>query len=133
MYSLMISNVRQGVKGGAQRRVAAKRLGGLVLTHLSATGLLGAAILPMKWGIGLLIAAIGDDDEPYTIKNAVSGDTFDRLAREAAAELFGTDLGEVVAAGLPRAAGFDLSSRMSLGTLYFIDLKTDTAESTLGS
>lgn len=134
MYALLIDNMRRAVySGGVDRRTALKTLAGIFATHLAAGGVLGAMLQPIKWAIGLTLAAFGDDDEPYTLKNALSGETFDRLIREAATELFGTNLGEVVSAGLPRAAGVDLSSRMSLGTLYFIDMKTDSAESTVGS
>jgi hypothetical protein len=134
MYALLIDNFRRAVySGGMDRKIALKTLAGLFSTHLAAGGLIGAMLQPIKWAIGLTMTAFGDDDEPYTLKNAMSGETFDRLIREATAELFGNDLGEIVSAGLPRAAGVDLSNRMSLGSLYFIDLKTDTAESTIGS
>jgi hypothetical protein len=134
IYALLIDNFRRAVySGGMDRKIALKTLAGLFSTHLAAGGVIGAMLQPIKWAIGLAMAAFGDDDEPYTLKNALSGETFDRLIREATAELFGNNLGEIVSAGLPRAAGVDLSNRMSLGSLYFIDLKTDTAESTLGS
>src|SRR5262245_7840755 len=134
MYALLIDNMRRAVySGGIDRKIALKTLAGLFSTHLAAGGVIGAMLQPIKWAIGLALAAFGDEDEPYTVKNALSGDTFDRLIREATAELFGNEFGEIVSAGLPRAAGIDLSNRMSLGTLYFIDMKTDTAESTIGS
>lgn len=134
MYALLIDNMRRAVySGGMDRKVAIKTLAGLFSTHLAAGGIIGMTLQPIKWAIGLALAAFGDDDEPYSVKNALSGDTFDRLIRESTAELFGNDAGEIMSAGLPRAAGVDLSSRMSLGSLYFIDLKTDSAESTLGS
>lgn len=134
MYALLIDNMRRAVySGGLDRTRALKTLAGLFATHLAAGGIIGAMLQPIKWAIGLTLAAFGDDDEPYTVKNALSGETFDRMIREATAELMGNDMGEIVSAGLPRAAGIDLSNRMSLGTLYFVDLKTDTAETTLGS
>lgn len=134
MYALLIDNFRRAVySGGMDRKIALKTLAGLFSTHLAAGGVIGAMLQPIKWAIGLTMAAFGDDDEPYTVKNAMSGETFDRMIRDAAAELFGNEFGEIVSAGAPRAAGVDLSNRMSLGSLYFIDMKTDTAESTLGS
>ena len=39
----------------------------------------------------------------------------------------------MLAKGLPTALGADLSQRMSLGTVYFIDFKSENAESALGS
>lgn len=134
MYALLIDNMRRAVySGGIDRKIALKTLAGLFSTHLAAGGVIGAMLQPIKWAIGLAMAAFGDEDEPYSVKNALSGETFDRMIREATAELFGNEFGEIVSAGLPRAAGIDLSNRMSLGSLYFIDMKTDTAESTIGS
>lgn len=134
MYALLIDNFRRAVKsGGMDRKIAIKTLSGILATHLAAGGLVGAMIQPIKWAIGLMMAAFGDDDKDYTVANALSGETVDRWIRKATTELFGTEAGEILSAGLPRAVGIDVSNRMSLGTLYFLDLKTDTAESTLGS
>lgn len=134
MYALLIDNFRRAVySGGMDRKIAIKTLAGIFATHLAAGGLMGAMIQPIKWAMGLALAAFGDDDEPYTVANALSGETFDRLVRKATTDLFGTEAGEILSGGLPRAVGVDVSNRMSLGTLYFIDLKTDTAESTIGS
>jgi hypothetical protein len=74
--------------------------------------------------MGLAAFLFGDDDEPFD---------FDRSVREASSGLFGTELGEIVAGGLPRTLGVDLSNRMSLGTLYMVDLKTDNSNSFMGS
>jgi hypothetical protein len=134
MYALMVDNYRRAVySSGMDRKVAMKTLLGLFTTHLAAGGLVGAMIQPIKWAIGLTLAAFGDDDEPYTLKNALSGETYDRLTRELTTDLFGNDAGEILAGGLPRAAGIDLSSRMALGSLYFVDLKPESADSLLGS
>lgn len=134
IYALLIDQFRTAVSGGyMQKRVAIKTLAGLFTTHLAAAGLVGAMLQPIKWAIGLFLAAFGDDDEPYTVANALSGNTFDRLVRKGAAEMFGTDVGEVLSQGLPRAAGIDLSNRLSLGSLYFVDLRTDTTQETFGS
>jgi hypothetical protein len=134
MYALLIDNMRRAVySGGMDRQIALKTLAGLFATHLAAGGIIGAMLQPVKWAIGLALAAFGDDDEPYTLKNALSGETFDRMIRSATAELFGTDAGEIISAGLPRAAGVDLSSRMSLGSLYFVNLNTESADTLLGT
>lgn len=134
MYALMVDNFRRAVKsGGIDRQEALQTLVGLFSTHLAAGGLIGAMIQPVKWAIGLAMAAFGDDDEPYTLKNALSGETYDRMVRSITSDLFGNDAGEIISGGLPRAAGLDLSNRMALGSLYFIDLKTDNANTLLGS
>ena len=133
MYAMMIKNMHQAVKGGtdAQKAEARKLLLGLFGTHLAAGGILGAALQPVKWAIGLTMMAFGDEDD--TLANAVSGESFDRAVTRATVELFGSEIGGVLAKGLPTAVGADLSQRMSLGTVYFIDFKSDNAESALGS
>jgi hypothetical protein len=134
MYALLIDNLRRAVhSGGIDRQIALKTLAGIFSTHLAAGGLMGAMVQPIKWAIGLTLAAFGSADEPYDLKNALSGETFDRMIRNATTELFGPAMGEILSGGLPRAVGVDVSNRMALGSLYFIDLKTDTADSTLGS
>lgn len=133
MYALMIKSMHQSVKGGtdAERREARRLLTGLFSTHLAAAGVLGAALQPVKWAFGLLMMAFGDDDD--TLKNAISGATFDRDVTRAFASLFGSEIGGVLAKGLPTAVGADLSQRMSLGTVYYLDFKGNNAESALGS
>jgi hypothetical protein len=79
---------------------------------------------PIKWAMGLAAFMFGDDDEPFD---------FDREVRKVTNELFGDELGAVASSGIPRLAGMDLSQRMSLGTLYMVDLKTDSANSFMGS
>jgi hypothetical protein len=125
MYALMISNMRAAMGDSPEgRKVARKTLAGIFATHLAAGGVIGAMLQPIKWGMGLAAFLFGDDDEPFD---------FDRSVREASSNLFGTELGEIVAGGLPRTLGVDLSNRMSLGTLYMVDLKTDNSNSFMGS
>ena len=133
MYAMMIKNIHQSVKGGtqAEKEQARKLLLGLFSTHLAAGGILGAALQPVKWAIGMLMFAFGDDDD--TLANAISGESFDRAVTSSVTDLFGSEIGGVLAKGLPTAVGADLSQRMSLGTVYFIDFKSDNAESALGS
>ncbi len=95
--------------------------------------MVGMALQPIKWAFGLLMVAFGDDDEPYTLANAINGRTFDNLITESMTDLFGSNLGGAFSRGLPTLVGADLSARMSMGTMYFIDLRGDTAESFLGS
>lgn len=106
---------------------------GLLGTHAAVGGIAGMMLQPIKFAIGLVMLAFGDEDEPYTFANALSGRTFDRLVAEVAADLFGTTASSIITKGLPMAAGVDLSARMSMGTLYFVDLRGDNAESVLGS
>jgi hypothetical protein len=125
MYALLISNMRAAMGDSPEgRKIARKTLAGIFGTHLAAGGVIGMMLQPVKWAFGLAAFLFGDDDEPYD---------FDRSVREVSSELFGTELGEIASNGLPRALGIDLSNRMSLGTLYQVDLKTDNANSLMGS
>ena len=137
MYAMLISNFATAVrKGDMDRGVALRTLAGILGTHAAAAGVLGVVIQPIKWAVGLLLMAAGmldDDEDTWTFANAASGETFDRLAREGLSWALGNEAGAVVAQGLPELAGVRLTDRMSLGTVYYLDLKTDTTESTIGS
>lgn len=135
MYVLMFQQFNIMVKsGGLERKQAARILGGLLATHLAAGGLVGMTIQPIKWAFGLLAMAFGDDDEDNTFRNAVSGETYDRFLADMLAGVFGANkFSEVLRAGAPRMAGFDLSARMALGQLYMADINPKTAETLAGS
>lgn len=134
MYAMLISNMVAAVNGGTiDKATARKTLLGLFATHAAAGGIIGVALQPLKWAIGLALMAAFGDDEPYDFAGAMSGENFDRATRELLANMLGNKLGAVAAQGLPELAGVRLTDRMSLGTVYYLDLKTDSAESTLGS
>jgi hypothetical protein len=135
MYALLISNMASLVRRGAvDRTVALKTLAGIFGTHILAGGLVGATLQPIKWAIGLALWALGDDDEPETLKTAISGEAFERWMRESAVELAGPRVGHAIASGIPAGfLGVDISRRVDLGTVYYLDLRTDSAEATLGS
>ena len=135
MYALLIRNVRASVKGESKqvRQEALKSLIGLLTTHAAVGGMIGMALQPIKWAFGMLMFAFGDDDEPYTFANAINGRTFDRLVAETTTALLGDTVGRALSHGLPTLIGTDLSARMSMGTIYFVDLRGDTAEGVLGS
>jgi hypothetical protein len=132
MYALIIGEFMKAVKGGTlEHKTAIKTLAGVFATHLVAAGVLGATLQPLKWAIGAMMAMFDDDDD--RVQDVLSGDKFNQVFREVVADLFGTDAGLLISKGLPAALGADVSDRMSLGTLYFIDLKPENAESLLGS
>lgn len=135
MYALLIRNVAASVRGKTkkERRAALKSLVGLLGTHAAVGGMVGMTLQPIKWAFGMLMWGLGDDDEPYTFANAINGRTFDNLIAEVMSELFGNQFGRALSHGLPTLLGTDLSARMSMGTLYFVDLRGDTAEGILGS
>lgn len=136
MYVMMFEQVAKAIRNDApgDRQRAMRILGGMLGTHMIAGGIVGITIQPIKWAFGLLAMAFGDDDEDNTFRNAVSGETYDRAVAEALAAIFGTNkVSEVLRAGVPRAAGFDLSSRMALGQLYMADINPKNAETLAGS
>lgn len=130
IYAHLIRNWAGAVRGDKEARAA---LLGVLGTHAMVGGMIGVALQPIKMAIGLALMMFGDEDEPYTFKNAMSGASFDRTFERWTSELFGTTASTVLSRGLPAALGADVSTRMSLGTLYFIDLRGDTPESVLGS
>jgi len=135
---MMASSAISALKGKTrlEQQQGLKTFVGVMATHMLAAGAIGASIAPMKWAIGAglaLASAAGMTDKNYTLANALSGDTYDHLLREASTDLFGTDIGELLAKGVPAALGVDLSQRMALGSTYQFHLKTDSDASTLGS
>lgn len=132
MYALLVKEMQAAVQGGVvEKRVARKTLAGIFATHLAAGGIIGATLQPLKWAIGLAIATFDEDDDEAT--TVLSGEKFETTMREVGADLFGVEFGRLMTKGLPAAAGYDLSQRMSLGTMYQTDFKTDTPEALLGS
>ena len=134
MYAHLIRNYRGMVDAGIMNKSEARgALLGLLGTHVAVGGMVGMTLQPIKWAIGFTMMALGDDDEPNTFANAVSGRTSDRLMTAAFDDLFGTTAATFMAKGIPAGLGIDLSTRMSMGTVYFVDLRGETAESNLGS
>ena len=99
-------------------REAATSFGGTAAEKKEARAFLGshlAAVTVLAGTLGLPFASVAaraaeslvelfsDDDEPYDIKAAY---------RVFLANTFGKDLGEVIARGVPRALGFDISGRV---------------------
>lgn len=133
MYALMIQNFSlMAGPNPVRRKEARKLLAGLFTTHLAAGGILGAALQPVKWAFGLLAMVFGDEGED-TLKGAISGETFDRATTKLMTDMFGSEIGGVFTKGLPTVVGADLSQRMSLGTVYYLNFRGDNAESALGS
>lgn len=134
MYAQLIRNYMGMVEAGVMNKSEARTaLLGLLGTHTAVGGVVGMTLQPIKWAIGTVLMAFGDDDEPYTLANALSGQTYDQLMSKVAADVFGTTLGTFFSKGIPAGLGIDLSVRMSMGTLYFIDLRGDDANSVIGS
>lgn len=102
-----------------ERRQAGQFLIGHAFAVTALAGSLGLPFAaPMARVVEKLVDAFSDDEEPpYDLKLAW---------RNYLAETFGKDVGEVLARGLPRALGFDISSRVGEQDLLpFSRLLTD--------
>lgn len=135
MYAHLIRNYRGMVEAGVMNKSEARSaLLGLLGTHAAVGGMVGMMLQPIKWAFGLTMMALGDDDEPYTLARALSGESFDHWFSSNTADLFGTRVSTVLSKGVPAGVlGVDLSARMSMGTFYFVDLRGDNPQSVLGS
>jgi len=134
MYAHLIRNYQGMVKAGVMEKSEARSaLLGLIGTHAAVGGMTGMMLQPIKWAFGLTLMAFGDEDEPYTFTNAVSGRSYDRMVASLADSAFGTTAATFISKGIPAGLGIDLSTRMSMGTVYFVDLRGDNAQSVLGS
>lgn len=136
MYAMMISNFVTAFDSSQSpqgRREAKRILAGLFATHLAAGGIVGATIQPIKWAIGLAAMALGDEEDAYDLPGAVSGANFERMVQKSGSHLFGTTLGTALGRGLPTLAGIDVSRRMEIGTVFYMDFRGDNVESVIGS
>lgn len=134
IYALMIGNMHMAVKGGAIEKAEARRaLFGLLGTHAMVGGVLGVALQPIKMALGMVALMFSDEDDPITAADAITGQWFDREVTQGLADVVGSDLAMILSRGLPMALGTDLSTRMSLGTLYFVDIRDNDPEHVVGS
>lgn len=88
----------------AEKAAARRFLGAHVTAVMALAGSLGlpfAAVIARV--IDGAVELFGDDDQPYDVENAW---------RNFLADTFGKDAGEIIARGIPRAIGIDVSSRI---------------------
>ncbi len=107
----------QAAKGESKevRQAAAKQLGMILAGHFIVTGAMGMPVLGGMFGtLSFLASLAGDDDEPKDLEVSI---------RNFLADTFGQTGGDAVMNGpwrmLPGLGQIDLSSRMSLGDLWF--------------
>ncbi len=133
MYALMArQTMRTFSNNPTERKEAFKILGGVFATHFAVGGLIGATLQPLKIIAGMIMAGLDDEDD--RAQDVISGAKFDMKLREWSSGLLNDDLGRAVSKGPVGAMlGTDLSARMSLGSLYFLDLNPESAETLLGS
>jgi len=135
IYALLATNLVAAHRHGwlKSKNEARKTLFGVLGTHAAVGGVLGVALQPIKMAVGLVALGLSDEDDPITLQKAMSGRYFDEAISSGLSDVFGTQISQIMSKGLPMAFGTDLSTRMSIGTLYFVDLRTDSAQSLGGS
>lgn len=116
MAHLLYSHVYDAVSGEAEggRAEALKVVAGMMVgTSLFAGVQRGFGIEPLRAVMYAYHKLVGDNDEYYS---------FDNMARRAVHALAGDGkTAEIIDGGLPRAFGFDMSSRMGLSDLILHD------------
>lgn len=115
IYALLIGNTAKALRGATkqERAEGRKLLAGVMASHSLAAGVLGGVLMePLRWVLNAILWATGDDDEPFDL---------DVEVQNMLTDMFGASAAEVISRGLPRAAGFDLSSRVGLNNLMFMD------------
>ena len=134
IYAHMVRNFYGAYKAGLLNKSEARSaLLGILGTHAAIGGAIGVTLQPIKMAFGMAMMALPGDDEPRTLADALSGASFDRAVSGVTNDLFGTTASTLLSRGLPASLGADLSTRMSLGTLFFIDVRGQNPESILGS
>ncbi len=109
MYSMMANLVRASINGASkqERREARRAFAGILATHAMMAGTLTLLGDPLRWIGGAYDWATGAD-RPHDYENDVRGWISDA---------FGPELGEVIARGVPHAAGIDIHRRVGLANL----------------
>ncbi|NBQ13083.1 MAG: PLxRFG domain-containing protein [Proteobacteria bacterium] len=118
LYDLLIVAGRDAFtsKDPKIRAEAQRVLTSLVVSHGVFSGVLGIlAFQPLSFAIQAMALLAGNTEEPWDYEAAV---------RRYISTTVGPEMGEIVARGLPRAFGVDLSSRVSLGALNLPELRS---------
>lgn len=116
MYALTLGNAVRSFDAGlsrADRKQARKLVAGIVASHTLAAGVLGGLFSePIRALISMAAFLFEDEDEPWDLDAEVAG---------LLSDLFGVAAGDMMARGVPRGLGIDLSSRVGLNNLAFMD------------
>lgn len=112
IYALVIRQAYLSVKGGTkeERREAFRTLSFTLGAHVAVAGVLGLPTEIFTLALGAAALLFGEG-EPWDWEQEV---------RTVLADVFGPEIAEMIARGLPRGAGVDLSSRLGLNSLLFI-------------
>lgn len=122
LYDLIVTSGRDAFRSDdpAVRKEARRILTGLVVNHSIFSGLLGVlAFKPLALAIQAVGLAVSDRDEPWDYESGI---------RRYLATTVGPEVAEIVARGLPRALGFDLSQRMSLDAINLPEIRSYDAQ-----
>lgn len=125
VYSLLGRQVYLAVKGKTREEkiTAYKTLGYTLAAHSLMAGALGLPTEPITLTLGLAAMAFGAE-EPWDWEQDI---------RNGLTDLLGKDAAEVALRGLPRAIGVDMSSRVGLqGLLFMQDLRDFRAQTMAG-
>jgi len=107
-------SAQQSLKGvtAKERAEARKLLGGLLVSHAMAAGVLGLPMVSTLLAVASMLG--GDDDEPFDAQVAL---------QNMLADTFGQKPAEVLSHGLSRLTPWDISGRVGLSNLIFPDLQ----------
>lgn len=109
MYSIM-ANLAKESMSGPNKAEARKAFAGLLASHAMMAGVLTLIADPLRY-IGGAYDALSGAQKPHDYQNDVRGFM---------ADVFGPELGEVLARGAPHALGFDVHRRVGLANLLEI-------------
>ena len=114
MAHLLYSHIFDMAGAGGNKTQALKTVAGVILgTSLFAGVQRGAGLEPLRLAMYAYNKLVGDDDEYHN---------FDNSSKRWVHDVVGNDgVADVINGGLPRAAGFDMSSRLGLSDLFFHD------------
>jgi hypothetical protein len=114
MYMLTIGNLMKSFRADTPqaRKEARRMLAGVLATHTLAAGALGGLFIePVRAIMAVAAFAFGDGDEPWDLDNEVT---------QFLADLLGPEAAQLVARGVPRGVGIDLSGRVGLNHMAFM-------------
>lgn len=114
MYGVMANLAKESfdkTSSAAERSEARKAFAGVMVTHALMAGGMTWIADPLRYLGGAYDWAFGDDDKPHDYQNDVRGWL---------ADMFGPTVGEIMARGLPHAAGIDIHNRVGLNNMLSV-------------
>jgi hypothetical protein len=114
MYYYWFRSAKLAFKGKtkAQKREGFAAMAWMFASHAIAGGVIGALFEPIKIFAGALGWLFTDDDEPWDTETET---------RNAMADLFGIELGDIVSNGLPALVGMNFQGRLGISDMLFFN------------